>query len=51
MQCVYIPILNDECLEEDFEVFNITISSILECVTFSVDEISVNIRDDDSKYS
>lgn len=46
-KCVCIPILNDECLEEDMETFNVSISSDMSFVTFDVDEISVYIRDDD----
>ena len=47
--CVYIPILNDECLEEDMEGFNVSISSDMPFVTFDVDEITVYIRDDDGE--
>ncbi len=49
-QCVDIPILNDECLEEDLEFFNVSISSSFNCVKFNVDEISVSIRDDDGEF-
>ena len=48
-QCLHIPILNDECLEEDMEAFNVSISSEIDFVTFGVDEITVYIIDDDSK--
>ncbi len=47
--CVYIPILNDECLEEDMESFDISISSDMPFVEFDVNEISVFIRDDDGE--
>ena len=46
---MHIPILNDECLEEDKEAFNVSISSEIDFVTFGVDEITVYIIDDDSK--
>ncbi len=48
--CVHVPILNDECLEEDTESFNISISSDMPFVEFDVNEISVFIRDDDGEF-
>ena len=45
-QCVDIPILGDECLEET-ESFNISLSSEQEYVKFGVDEIQVYILEDD----
>lgn len=50
-QCVYIPILNDECLEEDEEYFNITLSSDQDCVFFSNDTFEATIVDDDCKFN
>ena len=49
IQCVHIPIINDECLEEDMEFFNVSISSDMDGVVIGVDEVTVYIIDDDSK--
>ena len=47
-QCVHIPVLNDECLEDDMEVFNVSISSNDDCVMIGgTSEVEVYIRDDD----
>ena len=48
-QCVYIPILGDECLEET-ENFFISLSSAQSCVEFVVDEIEISIREDDGSW-
>ena len=47
-QCVNIPILGDECLEET-ESFNVSLSSDQDCVEFGVGEIQVYIEEDDGK--
>ena len=48
LQCVHIPILNDECLEENMEVFNVSLSSRYSCVVIdSTNEVEVYILDDD----
>ena len=47
---MHIPILNDECLEDDIESFNVLIStSDDDCVVIgaSSSEVQVYIRDDD----
>ena len=49
VQCAYIPILNDECLEDNEETFNISLSTTFDCVYLPEDEIEVTIRDDDSE--
>ena len=49
-QCVYIPILNDECLENERELFEIILSSDQDCVRFSEDSFEAYIIDDDCKY-
>ena len=43
-----IPVLNDDCLEEELETFSVTISSQQDCTTISRNETEINIRDDDS---
>ena len=45
-QCVDVPILVDECLEET-ESFNISLSSEQEYVKFGVNEIQVYLLEDD----
>ena len=47
-QCVNIPILGDECLEE-MESFYVSLSSNQSCVEFGLDEIQVYIEEDDGK--
>ena len=47
-QCVDIPILVDECLEET-ESFTVSLSSGQDCVEFGVGEIQVYIEEDDGK--
>ena len=49
-RCVYIPILNDECLEYEEEYFNITLSSEQDCVRFLNDSIEATIIDNDCEY-
>lgn len=46
-QCVYIPVLNDECLEYVNESFYIYLSSDQDCVQFSNDSYEAYIIDDD----
>ena len=50
-QCLYIPILNDECLEEEYEYFYIYLDSDQSCVQFYNDTKSfeATIIDDDCK--
>ena len=45
-QCVNIPILGDECLEET-ESFNVSLSSDQDCVKFGADTLQVYILEDD----
>ena len=48
LQCVHIPILNDECLEESMEVFNVSLSSRdSNVVVDGTSEVEVYIWDDD----
>ena len=44
---MHIPIINDKCLEEKEEMFNVTLSTEEECVEFTVDCTTVTIQDDD----
>ena len=47
VQCVNIPIVNDECVEEKEEEFQVFISSDQDCVLFDVNSTVVTIYDDD----
>lgn len=49
VECVHIPILNDECYEDFMQSFNILLSSEQDCVNFDVTEFPVYILDDDCK--
>ncbi len=51
IRCIHIAILSDECLEDETESFNVSLSSDQNCVTFDVSEIPVYIVDDDCKLS
>ena len=51
IRCVYIPILNDECLEEELEDFSVELSSEQDCVMFVNSTANITIYDDDSKLS
>ena len=48
MQTVLVPILNDECLEND-EDFNVTLTTTMDCVQLVDDHLTITIFDDDSK--
>ena len=48
IQCMNIPILTDDCLEQT-ESFNVTLSADHLGVNFDVDEIVVSILEDDGK--
>ena len=50
LQCIHIPILNDECLEYKNETFMVTLSSDIDCVLAN-DSLLVTIRDDDSMFN
>ena len=51
VQTVYVPILNDICLEEDGENFSVVATSYMDCVNISNGEVTIMIDDDDGKYS
>ena len=47
---VYIPIVNDECLEYD-EYFFVDLTTSLPCVNLVNDTISITIEEDDCEFS
>ena len=50
VQCIHIPILNDECLEPDLESFFVALSSNRSLVNVgNMNETEVYIQDDDCK--
>ena len=49
-QVVYIPIKNDECLENN-ETFNVKLYSTMDCVNITTGEVTITIDDDDSKLA
>ena len=49
LQTVLIPILNDECLENE-EDFNVTLTTTLDCVQLGDDRLAITIVDDDSEF-
>ena len=51
VQCVHIPIFNDECLEDSMEFFNVSISSNDDRVVIGATrEVEVYIRNDDGMF-
>ena len=51
IQCVKIPIVNDECVEEKEEEFRVSLLSDQDCVLLGLNYTTVTIVDDDSKCS
>lgn len=49
-QGVYIPIFNDECLEEKEEYFTVKLTTEMDCVNLADNEVTITIQDDDCKY-
>ena len=49
-QAVYIPIINDDCLEYD-EYFFVDLSTSLSCVNLVNDTANMVIEDDDCEFS
>lgn len=51
MECVYIPILNDVCLEDVNETFSVSISSNINCVVIDASSsiVEITITDDDGE--
>ena len=48
-QTVFVPILNDVCLEEDGEFFTVVATSDMDCVEIVNGEVTIMIDDDDSE--
>ena len=46
-QCVSVPIINDECVEEKEEMFTVLLSSLKGCVLLGTNYTTVTILDDD----
>jgi len=46
-QCVYIPIINDDCVEDEPEEFTATLRSEDDCVSFGTNSTTISIFDDD----
>ncbi len=51
VQCVSVPIINDECVEEKEEVFTVSLSTEQACVQLGANLTTVTIQDDDGEYS
>lgn len=49
VQCVHIPILNDECFEDLVQSFNVLLSTTQDCVRLNETNIQVSILDDDGE--
>ena len=49
-QIVFVPILNDVCLEEDTEYFSVVATSDMDCVEIVNGEVTIMIDDDDGKF-
>ena len=49
VQCMHIPVLNDECVEPATEVFKVSLSSDNANVILQDTEVDVYINNDDSK--
>lgn len=45
-QRVYIPLLNDDCLENE-ELFSVTLTTEMDCVVLEDHEVTITIQDDD----
>lgn len=48
-QRIYIPLVNDECLEEKEENFTVKLSTPMQCVDLVDDVVTIYIQDDDCK--
>ena len=51
VECVHLPILNDVCVEDETEVFSVSISSEIDCVLVepSASSFQVTIMDEDGR--
>ena len=50
-QCLYIPIINDECVESEPEEFTATLYTDNDCVSFGTNSTTISIFDDDCECS
>ena len=52
VECVHIPVLNDECLEDTSEAFTVSIMSDNDCVIVdpTSSNVEITITDDDSEF-
>ena len=50
-QCLYIPIINDECVESESEEFTATLYTDDDCVSFGTNSTTISIFDDDCECS
>lgn len=50
-QCLYIPIINDECVENEPEEFTAALYSDDDCVSFGTNSTTISILDDDCECS
>jgi len=49
-QCILVPVINDECLEEKQETFEVSLSSEEDCIQLTNNSTLVTIQDDDSEF-
>ena len=50
LQCIRLPIVNDECVEDKEETFRVSLSTMDDCVEFSSNNYTIiTIEDDDCK--
>ena len=48
-QCVHIPIINDDCVEDEPEEFTATLKSDDDRVSFGTNSATISVFDDDCK--
>ena len=46
-QCLYVPIINDECVENEPEEFTAALYTDDDCVSFGTNSTTIRILDDD----
>ena len=50
-QCLYIPIINDDCVESEPEEFTAKLYTDDDCVSFGTNSTTISIFDDDCECS
>ena len=50
-QCLYLPIINDECVESESEEFTATLYTDDDCISFGTNSTTISIFDDDCECS